>query len=76
MMSLPTSMPSTGRSEMKMASSRTMRTCIDDEKLLPAFSLMLPPVCIVCQPPNVAMMVSAGLTVLVVVVALWLVVSG
>ena len=31
-----------------------MRTCTADEKLLPAFSLMLPPVCSDCQVPKVA----------------------
>ena len=54
-----------------------MRTCIEDEKLLPALNWMLPLVCIVCQSPMVAMMALIGSAVAVVgVVGLVVVVSG
>ena len=76
MSSRPTSMPSMGRSEMKMASSRTMRTWMADEKLLPALSLMLPPVCIVRHWPNEAMTASTGSVLTVGVVVVVVVVSG
>lgn len=47
-----------------------------DEKLLPALSLMLPPVCIVCQSPSVAMIDSMASVVALGVVGVVVVVSG
>ena len=56
MSSLPTSMPSIGLSEMKIASLRIMRTWTDEEKLLPPFNDMLPLVWSVCHSPSVPRM--------------------
>ena len=49
---------------------------MDDEKLLPALSLILPPVCIVCQSPSVAITAAMGSVTLVGVVGVVVVVSG
>jgi hypothetical protein len=47
-----------------------------DEKLLPGINLMLPPVCIVCQSPNVAITPSMGSVMVCGVVVVVDVVSG